>query len=234
MNVKITPSGIFKALTVIIVILVILDVVAMFVKYNFTSHYLLYPIRLVDLDAEINIPTFFSAVTLLIASLLLFYIAQVNRAVRKDYLAWLVLALTFLYLSLDEAAMIHEMLIGIFKRSPTNPGLFYNTWVIPYGIALIIGGVLYIPFLIRLPRRSLILFVVSGIIYVSGAMGVEMFEGKYESVFGTKNLIYDIYCAVEETMEMFGVALFIYALLDYISSTSESITITVRKKHRGD
>lgn len=230
MNVKITPSGIFKTLTVIIIILVILDVVAMFVKYKFTSHYLLYPIRLVDLDAEINIPTFFSAVILLISALLLFYIAQVNRAVRKDYFAWLILALAFLFLSLDEAAMIHEMLIGIFKRAP-DPGLFYNTWVIPYGIALIVGGVIYIPFLIRLPRRSLILFVVSGIIYVSGAIGVEMFEGRYESVSGTKNLIYDIYCAVEESMEMFGVALFIFALLDYISSTSKSITITVRKKH---
>ncbi|MCX6243681.1 MAG: hypothetical protein NTU98_03155 [Bacteroidetes bacterium] len=229
MNIKITPSSVFRILLMIIAILLVADIAGFLCRFYFDIHYLNSLVRLFDLDQETNIPSYYSDLSLLASSLLLFFISYSHRG-KKDFLPWFGLAVAFAYLSFDEACMFHEMLIGIFHRGLHTSGLFYDAWVIPYGIVLVVGAIVYLPFLARLPRRTMILFVISGIIYVSGAIGVEMFQGKYEEIHGTQKLVYSVTVAIEEFMEMFGVALFIYALLGYISLTPDNLTLTVTDK----
>ncbi|MCH6258321.1 hypothetical protein MLD52_17295 [Puniceicoccaceae bacterium K14] len=69
------------------------------------------------------------------------------------------------------------------------------------------------------------LFVSSGLIYVSGAIGFELIAGKYDEQFGEETLMYSFLYTCEELLEMFGVALFIYALLVYIVDHVEQMTI---------
>jgi hypothetical protein len=230
MNIKVTPSVILRYLLMIISFLVIADVAGAILKLTFNEHSLNNLFRLFDLDIEVSIPTFYQAVTLLISSMLLLYIARIRRNVKNEYLYWLWLALVFLYLSLDEAALIHEMLMGVFRRTFQLSGLFYYGWVVPYGMVMIIGTTLYLRFLMRLPRRTLFLFILSGAVYITGAMVIEMFQGSQESGSGLSELSSAVYPLFEETLEMLGIALFIYSLLDYISSTANSLTIRVYKK----
>jgi hypothetical protein len=227
MTIKISPKATFKILLAIIFILVFAGIIASYCRCAYNTPQVKMVVRLFDLDGETNFPAFYSSLALLFSSLLLFYVAFSHRDVKRDFVAWLLMALGFLFLSLDEAAMLHEMLAGTARRSLDLSGLLYNAWVIPYGIIMILGGILYLPFLLRLPKPTLLLFVVSGVIFVSGAVGVEMFEGKWEAIHGTENMTYDLYVAVEEFLEMFGVALFIYALLRYIADTAGTLAIKV-------
>ena len=80
----------------------------------------------------------------------------------------------------------------------------------------------------------MVLFVVSAIIYVGGAMFIEMFEGKHEEVAGTQNLVYSTFVAFEEFCEMAGIALFIYALLQYLSTISENLTLIVTQNRESE
>ena len=232
MRITISPSTILRSLIAIILLLVITGAAGSYLKHTIGGQQINNVARVFDLDGEANIPSFYSALILLTASLLLIFIAFSNRRVKRDFLAWLLLGFVFLFLSFDEAAMLHEMLIGSLRRTFHLSGLFYNAWVIPYGLALIAGGILYLPFLLRLPRPILVLFVLSGVIFVTGAVGVEMLEGKFEAVHGAENFTYDLYVALEEGMEMTGIAVFIFALLRYISGTSREITISVSDPNR--
>ncbi|MGB5734474.1 MAG: hypothetical protein WBM40_08530 [Thiohalocapsa sp.] len=65
------------------------------------------------------------------------------------------------------------------------------------------------PFLWRYRWRTSLLFLAAGAIYGGGAVGVEHWTGD-----DVRSLSYNMWTTVEEAMEMFGVILFIYALLD--------------------
>jgi len=228
MNIRIVPLVIFRILLILIFFLTIAGIIASYCRYAYNTPQVIMVVRLFDLDGETNFPAFYSSLALLFSSLLLFIIAFSHRNVIRNFVAWLVMALGFLFLSLDEASMLHEMLAGTTRRSLDVSGLLYNAWVIPYGIIMVLGGILYLPFLLRLPKPTLLLFVVAGVMFVSGAVGVEVFEGKWEAVHGTDNFTYDLYVAVEEFLEMLGVAVFIYALLRYIADTAGTLTIRIK------
>ncbi|MGA1199095.1 MAG: hypothetical protein ACO36I_21595, partial [Candidatus Latescibacterota bacterium] len=61
------------------------------------------------------------------------------------------------------------------------------------------------------------LFVISGAIFVGGAVGVEMSTDWYEDADLLNTLAYNLWTAVEEGMEMGSIVLFIHALLQYIN-----------------
>ena len=60
------------------------------------------------------------------------------------------------------------------------------------------------------------LFLIAGITYISGVLGMEMVGGAYVSQYG-KTLTYGIIGSFEELLEMSGILVMIYALLDYLS-----------------
>ncbi len=230
MKLTVSPKWVLTILLAGTVLLVIAGITGSYLKYTFDSRQINNVVRLFDLDGEANIPSWFSSLILLLSSLLLFVIAISQRNSPRDFLAWSILSAVFLFLSVDEAAMIHEMLINTIKRVFNLSGIFYNAWVIPYGLAAIAGAVLYLPFLRRLPGSVVTFFVIGGIIFISGAVVIEMFEGRYEATHGTSNLMYDLYVAVEEFLEMTGISIFIYALLRYLSVSSHSLTILVQER----
>ena len=84
--------------------------------------------RLFDLDQEYNFPSFYSFLVLAYAgaiSLVLF--------LRERNIWWIGLGILFIYLSLDEALLIHEQLAEPLRRilALGNESLFYHAWVIP-------------------------------------------------------------------------------------------------------
>jgi len=147
----------------------------------------------------------------------------------SSYLPWLGLAIIFLFLSIDETASFHERLITPVRESLNTSGLLYYAWVIPYGIALTVFVIAYLKFLMSLPKNIMILFVVSGATFVSGALGFELVGGRYVEIHGSSNLLYSFFYTCEEFLEMLGIVIFIYTLLTYIVSQFKFFELSVNE-----
>ncbi|MGH9892482.1 MAG: hypothetical protein ACREA0_10950, partial [bacterium] len=174
-------------------------------------------VRLAWVDGEANIPAWYSSSLLLLCALLLATIGTAERNFRGEpVIRWLVLSLIFGFLSLDETAQLHELSIQPLRDMLATSGFFYYGWIIPAAICVALFVLGYLGFLARLPARTRRLFVVAGAVFVAGAIGVEAISGKHASLHGEQDLTYHLIITVEELLEMGGIVIFIYALLDYI------------------
>lgn len=219
MDIILEPKRITKFFTFFVVLFTVLHILGQCIAFSLGRDGIAEPfIRLLNLDVERSIPTFFSSMMLLASSFFLFIITSALRKDGKSYLYWFGLSLIFLFLSLDESLMIHEGLIEKLRTQLDTSGFLYFAWVIPYAAGLIIFLLVYIRFLINLPYRTRLLFIIAGIVYVSGAMGLELIGGKYYELYGDQSLSFTILFTIEEILEMAGVVVFIYALTSYMDS----------------
>jgi hypothetical protein len=190
-----------------------------------------------NVDEERNVPAHFSALMLLSVSILAGLIAsRVRRTEGPFYGHWVGLALVFVVLAADELNSFHERLISPLRTLLDADGILYFTWVVPGMAVVALFGLAYARFLWHLPVRWALLFVGSGITFVAGAVGVELIGGWYMSQYapftGTVALTYDLITTLEETLEMAGVAVFIYALLDYLRAHVGTIRIALDAEPR--
>ncbi len=175
-------------------------------------------VRLAWLDGEGNIPSWYSASLLLLCSLLLSLITVAHRKHGSGPVVhWLLLSLIFAFLSLDETAQLHELAISPLRGMFGATGFLYYAWIVPAGVCVALFVLGYLRFLAKLPARTRRLFVAAGAIFVGGAIGVEAVSGMQASVHGEQNLKYHLIITLEELLEMAGLLVFIYALLDHIS-----------------
>lgn len=179
------------------------------------------------LDAEGNIPTFANALLLFIPALLFGLIGAWKNLVKDKFrLHWNGLALIFLLLSFDEAAVLHERLIKPMRSIVGSGGIFHFPWVIPGMAAVAIFGLTYLMFFLHLDKKFKILFFFSLAVYISGVIGGEMISGYFAANLGQKNFTYAVVASLEESIEMFGCSLIIYSLLEYIKHyLPEGLTI---------
>ena len=188
-------------------------------------------IKWFDFNLEDNVPTWFSVLILAFAAVLLFIIynhKKKNNIKGAHY--WLVLGAIFIFLSVDESVQIHEEVARILRPSVKNDmgGLLYWAWVIPYSVFAIAVAAYFMRFVLNLPKQTRNLFFLSGIIYVTGALGLEFVEGYFYEKYGLYHIYNRILYFVEELCEMGAVTLFIYTLLSYMADFN--INIAIRKK----
>ena len=170
-----------------------------------------------DVDEEESFSTWFSAVLLLICSALLFLIAR--SKVKETYVRhWYGLAMGFGILSLDEVVGMHETFNTITEIAWTVPA----TWI------TLLLLLLYLKFLIYLPRPAMKLFLIAGTVFLSGGLLVEHLADYYVEVFDMDNFGYQLLTALEESLEMVGVVLFIRALLKFLAAdNTDTVTIKI-------
>ena len=169
------------------------------------------------LDSEGNIVTFINALLLFIPSLILAEIGIWKISVKDKFrFHWAGLALIFLFLSIDEAAVIHENMIKPMRAIVGAEGFFYFAWIIPGIIMVAAFGLLYLMFFLHLENKFKILFLFSLGVYISGVIGGEMISGYYAANLGLKNYTYAVVASLEESIEYIGCSLIIYSLLKYI------------------
>ena len=89
--------------------------------------------------------------------------------------------------------LIHERLRVPVRNSLGVSGLLYNAWVIPYGIALVVFVIAYLRFLMSLPKKIMILFIVSGATFVAGAIGFESLSGRQNELYGRNTFNYSLF-----------------------------------------
>lgn len=178
-----------------------------------------------DLDQEPAIPTWFSSMVLLAASVTLGVIAMEKRRGHERFAAhWVGLAVIFLGLSIDEIAGFHELL-SLRMQGFHLTGVFYYAWVIPGSIFVLLFALTYLRFLLHLGRRFGVLFAVSGIIYVFGAVGMEVVGGEMQQRYGMDTVPYQLSVTAEEGCEMLGASLFVYALVCYLQAMMPQVCI---------
>ncbi len=179
------------------------------------------------LDAEGNIVTFINALLLFIPSLILTAISIWKTSAKDKFrFHWIGLALIFLFLSIDEAAVIHENMIKPMRAIVGAEGFFYFAWIIPGIIIVVAFGLLYFMFFLHLENKFKILFMLSLGVYISGVIGGEMISGYYAANLGLKNYTYAVVASLEESIEYIGCSLIIYSLLKYIEHyLPEGITL---------
>lgn len=189
-------------------------------------------ITLLDVGAEQSIPTYFSVINLLLASILLYLLyrhEKINMQKGTNY--WLFLSILFLILSADESATIHEKFGNVYVYLANNniiPGIFETHGWLAFGIPfVVIFGLGMIPFLMLLPRATLYYFIFAGAVFVIGAVGFEylgyvMLSTNFAE--SKEDFIYMIRRIFEEGFEMYGIAIFNCAL--YREILNKKITLT--------
>jgi hypothetical protein len=171
-------------------------------------------LSILRLDAELTIPAWYSGCLLFFAALLLLILAWRARTLRsRDFIWWLLLGLGFMYLSADEVATIHERVMKIVRSHVETSGAFTFSWLLVGIPAVIAVAALFLPFVLRLERRTRSLLIASGTLYVGGAIGFEMLGGIAVSRGGFQTLEYLVVSTLEECLELAGVALLAVTLL---------------------
>lgn len=191
---------------------------------------------LLNVTFEGNIPTWYTVLLLLIAALLSLLIAAytIQRQLRWR-LHWVGLMLVFLYLSLDEAAAIHETFTTPLREAFHTTGYLFFAWMFVGIPVAIVIALLFLPFVWNMPMKIRMVFFLAGLVFLLGAVGVESIGAKlwYE----TDGLVTPLYTAVggvEEFLEMFGIILAIYGLLVYLDTQVDMITIHFGAKKEDD
>ncbi|MCF6298518.1 MAG: hypothetical protein L3J01_01410 [Thiomicrorhabdus sp.] len=203
-RIRLSPRVVMQSLLFVTAILLSIHVVFTIIHYSFQE--LPWLLRqLFHVDEENNLPTWYSGFLLLATSTLLWFFALTQRANEEPWFRhWLVLAVGFLLMSIDEVAGIHETINSIIEIS----------WAIPGGMLVLLLILAFVPFLLQLPRRTAKLFILAGTVYLTGAVVLEIIA----IPMSDDTLTYDLLVAVEEGLEMLGVILFLHTLLTYMRS----------------
>ena len=202
-------------LALLLVALVLLACHAGLTLYHYRVEELPWLLRqLFDVDQENNLPTWFSALLLLVTSALLWLCARQRKADGDSWSGqWLALSCGFLLMSLDEVAGVHETINSVIVM----------TWAIPGAFLALVLGLAFVPFLLHLPRRTALHFALAGAIYIAGAVGVEIFGNSLSVQSLRDTLQYNMATLAEEALEMLGVILFIQALLRYMRGSAATV-----------
>lgn len=224
MTVKLDPRRIAIILGAAVVFLALADLAGIISTYVF-GHENLFGIvplfnlgrEMLKLDKEANVGTWYTGVLLLLCSLLLFILADHTKRERRGYywFHWVFLSLIFACLSLDEVAAAHERISWTLTKMFETTHYFHYAWLVPGIIFSFLMFIIYIKFLLHLPRKTMYQFLLAGLLYVCGAVGFESLESNHYFLHGSENLTYALYTNVEEVLEMSGLVVFIHGLLSY-------------------
>lgn len=176
-------------------------------------------VPLFSLSYEQNVPTWYTSALLFACALTLAVIAVGARRAGGFVKHWWGLSAAFLYISLDEVVEIHEGASAWLDWG----GVFYFSWVVPAAVVVAVFAAAYRRFLAHLPRDTRNRFLLSGGIYVTGALVMELPLGYWAERAGSDNLVYGLIDFVEESMEMLGVNLFLLALLGHLAEQGWTI-----------
>ncbi|MFT5117188.1 MAG: hypothetical protein ACI9NY_000717 [Kiritimatiellia bacterium] len=216
MKVGLSVSSIYLTFKIIVALLVSAHIIQISIYHLDWADY----IKFLDLDIENNLPSFYSAMAIELCAVLLciIYLDKKQQQLRERW-HWLGLAIIFALLGFDETAQLHEEVSDYFTLLVDASGVLYYPWVLPYGIAVAVVGLIYLPWLKRLPTNTQLHFIVAGMIFIAGAIVMEMISATYADTYNTDDWRYSLSYTIEETLEMTGIILFIRALLHYIAAT---------------
>jgi hypothetical protein len=203
---------------------------ALFARHVLGIGYLFGLIDLFDLNGEQNLPTLFSSVLLLACSLALIVSGRLATRMRA---AWYALGVVFALLAISETAVLHEPLLFVLKGnvSPRTAELaanmplrFAEIWpaLAVLGALIAAAGLAYLS---SLDGRARGLFVLSGGLYVGGAVLIDQLTAAGGTGPGLVWWAEILSTSLEEIMELTGAAVFLYAMTDRLARLYPGIAV---------
>lgn len=202
-------------------LLVVAYLVPVFRSPTYTS------LAIFDLDSENSIPTWFSATKLFAVSIGLLALTDLARRSGNPH-AWFVLlaSAAFCFLSVDEAASLHEKITRQTSHLDWMPRFndAYGAWIFVY-VPLIVGGIAVcfrpITSWAKRHRGAAAWFSAGGLVFVGGAVGLEI-VGYVTQVGLWSKPLHRLQIAAEEFLEMLGASFMLYAVLSaYVQARDE-------------
>ena len=220
------PARIVFVIAAIGAVLVALGMVAAYLIVEYPSPNRIKVGSVFLLGEDSGIATWYAAAVLAMCAAALAACSMVEPNKRP----WRLVAIVFAALSVDEVAMIHErggMTVKWLVPSVTEIGGFLRyAWVflgIPF--VLVLAVVLWRWFF-SLPSQTRTLFALAAVLYVGGALGIEMLNAYIDSQVGALTHAYQMSTVVEETCEMAGTCVFLYALLNHLRRLDVGVSAT--------
>ncbi len=174
--------------------------------------------RLLFVDFEGNLPTWFSVLLLLTCSVPAATIAALARqSGDPGWRMWALLAVLFVLLSADEGASLHELLVTPLRRMVGDSPLLRYPLIIPGLAAVLSGALVFGRFLQAWPLAIRRLFLAGGGLFLVGALGVETVGGWFDPVLHGPSVTYLLLATLEEGCEMIGATLMLRALLGHLA-----------------
>lgn len=140
--------------------------------------------ELFDVDQEGNLPAMFNALLFFFGALCFFFIGRAEKD-SKERRPWYLMAFVFTFLGFDEGSQIHEKFFLLTHRvmefmgiADVQTGWLYYAWYIPYGIAALGLLAILFPWLKRISAKLRLGLLVSGAVYLFGAIFMEAWSGK--------------------------------------------------------
>ena len=190
-------------------------------------------ISLFFFDGEGNLPAIFSTWLFLINAVLFLIVWKAACLAGDSPKIWLFLASVFVFLAIDESISIHERLIDPLRQALDATGIFYYTWILPYGIGVVLLSIFVAPVFWRMQKRIRFWFGLAAAIYLFAVIGLEMISGKYLVMMNEqKDIVWILMVTLEELLEMVGLITLVYALLLLLQNKYHGFLISM--PGRGD
>lgn len=181
---------------------------------------------------ENNLPSLFSFALLLGNGLCLFLVGHTVRSTGEKYaLHWMLLGLIFLFLAIDEALALHEVLGEYLQAALNTRGFLYFAWVLPYTLFVLLLAVTYFRFMLSLPDITRTRFLISAGVYLTGAVGMELLESSIYETCAEPCHLDMLLVTIEESLEMIGAVLFLRAQLLFLAQRQCTLELVTHRQH---
>lgn len=180
-------------------------------KPSFSIHVLF------DLDGEACIPAWFSSMQLFLTGAVFLLAGRAPAASRPPPAFFLTLiGACFIFLSADEAGMIHERLRGLVKHAAAAMPQVnsHGAWISIYavvGTVLLLSSYRHLLFMFKFFRRETAIIMSGFGIMCLGAVGLEIVSYAFLRN-GATPLLYALEVALEEFFEMAGASVILYGV----------------------
>lgn len=152
-----------------------------------------------------------------VASVVIAFLGRDDRVLRRG---GMFLALVAAAASLDEIAQVHESMaiLGQWVMGSTQesmPIYAHFLWVVPGLVLSTLIGLSLLKFIRRLPAKAARGIIAGGVIFLAGALGMEILSGLWSFRYG-ENAYYQLWVTLEEGMEMTGISVALVSLLSVV------------------
>lgn len=168
-----------------------------------------------DLNDENSVPQWITQALFLAMALGAGLAAYLAKKVSERRL-WALIAVGGLLLSLDDVATLHEFILQslhntFFLDMPST--FFRNAWFVLLPFVLVAFVWLSVAVVRNLPRRTTIILIAGGMVYLCGAILIDSLANTVaERSFAGQG----IYGGIEGGLQLIGSSLFLYGIVDYV------------------
>jgi hypothetical protein len=181
-----------------------------------------------NLDDDLAMGSWYSSMLLAVSAVLLLIIALAKKSQPGGSARhWAFLGAVFVMLSLDEAIGLHELSLKPLSFFGEISPLLTFGWIALAIPALLVLAFVYLPFVRRLPRSTMLGFVLAGITYVVGVIALGMLGGAIFAGEGDqKTFALALISTAEEGLELLGISVFVMVLIRYVANHLPKIMLS--------